>query len=200
MTSHWLYRPSRLGLLALVGVFSSVAFAHAQANFAAPSQAEALSAAANASPKLAKAMAKELGSTPEQAAGMAGALFSIAKSLLKPEDFDKVAKAVPGMDALLATVPPDTAGTPTASSLLPTPGFASSSAAPISTSTPASSSMPVTMAAPGGIGSAISILSKMGINPAMIGKAIPFLTEYLKKNGGKAVSGMLGQVFKSEKK
>jgi hypothetical protein len=37
----------------------------------------------------------------------------------------------------------------------------------------------------------------MGINPAMLAKAVPFLTGYLKKNGGKAVGGLLGQVFKT---
>jgi len=59
--------------------------------------------------------------------------------------------------------------------------------------------MPVTMAAPNGVASAISALSKMGINPAMLAKAIPFLSGYLKKNGGNAVGVLLGQVFKTGK-
>src|SRR5262245_64474205 len=71
---------------AIVGVLSSATAAHGQTNFDAP-QTEALSAAAKASPDFLKSLAKELGSTPEQAAGAAGVLFTIAKALLKPEDF-----------------------------------------------------------------------------------------------------------------
>ena len=194
MASHGLYRVSSLAGYALVVVFSSATFAHAQSDARTLSSSEALSTAAKASPKLVKDLAKELGSTPEEAAGMAGALFSIAKSFLKPEDFAQVAKAVPGMDALLAAVPQDAPGTSAEPAVRLTPGFASSSAAPISVPP-----TPVTMAAPNGVASAISVLSKMGINPAMLGKAIPFLAGYLKKNGGKAVEALLGQVFKTGK-
>ena len=61
----------------------------------------AQSAAAKASPELVGTLSKEIGATPEQAAGAAGSLFGVAKSRLKPEEFSKVAAAVPGMDALL---------------------------------------------------------------------------------------------------
>jgi len=33
----------------------------------------------------------------------------------------------------------------------------------------------------------------------MITKAIPFLTGYLKKNGGKGIGALIGQVFKTGK-
>ena len=208
MTSHCLYRVSSLALCTLVGVFSSVTFAYAQSNAGTLPQPEALSTAVKASPKLVKQMAKELGSTPEQAAATAGVLFSVAKSFLKPEEFDQVSKAVPGMNALLATVPQPIAGTAGEPALFLTPGFGSSFSSPISssppgsaptTSSPNSSQMPVTMAAPTGVESAISVLSKMGINPGMLAKAIPFLSGYLKKNGGNAASVLLGQVFKTGK-
>src|SRR5688500_1024200 len=61
----------------------------------------AAAAAAKASPALVEALGKEIGASPEQAAGAAGALFGLAKSRLKPEEFSQVATAVPGMDALL---------------------------------------------------------------------------------------------------
>src|SRR4029453_16761909 len=72
------------------------------------SQAQApatAASAANASPELVGALSKELGATPDQAAGAAGSLFGIAKSRLKPEEFSKVAAAVPGMDSLLKAAP-----------------------------------------------------------------------------------------------
>ena len=62
-------------------------------------------AAAKASPALVDTLAKELGSTPAQAAGAAGSIFSVAQSRLKPEEFSQIAKAVPGMDALLKAAP-----------------------------------------------------------------------------------------------
>ena len=206
MTSYCLYRVSSLALCTLVAVFSTVTFAHAQSDAGTLSQAAALSTAVKANPEFVKEMAKELGSTPEEAAATAGVLFSIAKSFLKPEEFEQVAKAVPGMEALLAAVPQDVAGTSGETAVLPTPGFGSSTSSPISppaSSPTTSSEMPVLMAAPNGaangIASAISALSKMGINPAMLAKAIPFLSGYLKKNGGNMASVLLGQVFKTGK-
>jgi hypothetical protein len=46
-----------------------------------------------------------MGSSPEQAAGAAGTLFGIAKSRLSSDQFAQIAKAVPGMDALLNAAP-----------------------------------------------------------------------------------------------
>ena len=66
---------------------------------------QAASAAASASPELIGDLSKELGSTPEQAAGAAGALFGVAKSRLKPEEFSQISTAVPGMDSLLKAAP-----------------------------------------------------------------------------------------------
>jgi hypothetical protein len=171
-----------------------VTFADAQSFAGTLPQGEALSAAVKANPTLVEEMAKDLASTPEEAAATAGVLFSVAKSFLKPEEFDQLSKVVPGMSALLAVVPQNVAGASTQPALLPTPGFASSASSATTAST-----MPVTNAMPTGVESAISTLSKMGINPAMLAKAIPFLTGYLKKNGGDVVGGLLGQVFKTGK-
>src|SRR5215510_11148238 len=55
--------------------------------------------------ELAGMIAKELKITPQQATGGAGALFGLAKTRLKPEDFSKLSSAVPGMDGLLKAAP-----------------------------------------------------------------------------------------------
>src|SRR5689334_22396744 len=55
--------------------------------------------------ELADMIAKELKVTPKQATGGAGSLFGLAKTRLSPEDFSKVASAVPGMDGLLKAAP-----------------------------------------------------------------------------------------------
>src|SRR6185436_11710796 len=62
-------------------------------------------AAAKANPELISSLSKEMGSTPEQSAGAAGALFGLAKSRMKEDEFSQVSKAVPGMDALLKAAP-----------------------------------------------------------------------------------------------
>jgi hypothetical protein len=188
MTLHLPHPVSCLAFCAIAGVFALPIEARAQADFGTPPQSEALSHAAKASPKLVKALAKELDSTPEQAAGAAGVIFAVAKVLLPPEDFGEVAKAVPKDE-------PGTTGAPAASpGSTFTPGFASSSP-----STPAASTPGVTMAASGGMASVFGGLSKLGIKPEMIAKAVPFLSGYLKKNGGKAVGAVLGSVFKTGK-
>ena len=204
MTPSRLHRISWIAACAIVGVFSSATAAHGQTNFNAQ-QTEALSAAAKASPDFVKGLAKELGSTPEQAAGAAGVLFTIAKALLKPEDFAQVEKAVPGMNALLAAVPADALGTSGATSALPgesfTPiaGFSSSSpsATTLPASTPASAGTPI--AAQNWIGSAITGFMKMGIKPDMIAKAGPYLSGYLKKHGTAGLGSLIGGLLKTSK-
>ena len=62
-------------------------------------------AAAKANPELITSLSKELGSTPAQSAGAAGALFGLAQSRMKPDEFSQVSKAVPGMDSLLKAAP-----------------------------------------------------------------------------------------------
>src|SRR5262245_17792226 len=193
MSPYRVHRLSCVAVCALVGLFSAATAASAQVDFGTPSAAEALSTAVKASPELVQGLAKELGSTPEQAAGAAGVLFGIAKSLLKPEDFAAVSKAVPGMDALLAAVPPGAVGTSGEPAARPgstlTPGFASSSS-----STPAMS-----MAPSDGMASAFAGFSKLGIKPEMVAKAVPFMSGYLKKYGGAAVGSLLGGLFKMGK-
>ena len=192
MTADCLHRFACVAVCTIVGLLSSPTAARAQVDLKTPPEAESRSAAVKANPELVQGLAKELGSTPEQAAGVAGVLFGVAKSLLKPEDFAAVSKAVPGMDALLAAAPPAAAGTSgepamrTGSTF--TPGIASSS-----------SSTAMTMAPTDGMASAISGLSKLGIKPEMLLKALPFLSGYLKRFGGADLGALLGGLFKTGK-
>ena len=201
MTPSRLPRISCIVVVAIFALFSSATAARAQPEFLTQPQTAALSTAAKASPEFVEGLAKELGSTPEQAAGAAGVLFTIAKSLMKPEDFAQVEKTVPGMSALLAAVPADVAGTSGGSAAAPasmplTPGFASSSSSASAVTAPASG-VPIT--ASNWIGSAISGFMKMGIKPDMIAKAVPYLSGYLKKHGTAGLGSLLGGLLKTPK-
>ena len=129
--------------------------------------------AAKASPDLVGALSKELGSTPEQAAGAAGALFGVAKSQLKADQFSQISKAVPGMAALLKAAPSGAVGTSGAmGSLTKMAGSAS------------------------GLASAASAFTKLGLKPEMVAQAVPILTQFVTKSGGADVGKLLAGVLK----
>jgi hypothetical protein len=144
--------------------------AHAGArDQAAASISKAAADAAKASPDLVGELSKEMGSSPEQAAGAAGALFGIAKSQLKANEFSQVAKAVPGMDALLKAAP--------------AMGGAGGSAMS-------------QMGSMAGLAAAASSFSKLGLSPEMVSKAVPVLTQFVTKKGGANVGSLLAGVLK----
>jgi Protein of unknown function VcgC/VcgE (DUF2780) len=97
-------RHTCLGIVVLVAISVSTA-GMLQAAPSALQTATDAAAAAKASPELVGALSKEIGATPEQAAGAAGALFGVAKSRLKADEFSQIATAVPGMDSLLKAAP-----------------------------------------------------------------------------------------------
>jgi hypothetical protein len=134
--------------------------------------AEALSAAAKASPALVGQLSKEMGSTTDQAAGAAGALFGLAKSRMKADDFSKVSKAVPGMDLLLKAAPALAGGGGAAGAMSQMAGSAS------------------------GLAAAASAFSKLGLSPDMVSKAVPILTSFVSKGGGADVGKLLAGVLK----
>ena len=70
-----------------------------------PGSTLAQTPAGGGSSELVSQLAKEIGGTAKQAEGAAGSLFRLAKSRMTPENFGKVASAVPDMDKLLAAVP-----------------------------------------------------------------------------------------------
>jgi hypothetical protein len=162
-----------LGCIALL-LTAVTAAARDEGPGAAQKTTAATAAGAQASPELVGALSKELGSTPEQAAGAAGALFGVAKTRLKPAEFSQVSNAVPGMGALLKAAPATggvgAVGTAGAMSAL------SGSAA--------------------GLAGAASAFSKLGLNPAMVSKAVPVLTSFVSKSGGADVGKLLAGALK----
>lgn len=127
--------------------------------------------AAKASPELVGALSKELNATPEQAAGAAGALFGVAQSRLKPDEFSQVSKAVPGMSALLKAAPATGKGG-------------------------AAGGLSQLAGASAGLASAASAFSKLGLKPELVSKAIPVLTSFVSKSGGADVGKLLAGVLK----
>jgi hypothetical protein len=133
---------------------------------------EAARAATKASPELVGELSKGIGATPEQAAGAAGALFGVAKSRLAPDQFSQVANAVPGMDLLLKA-------SPAASEVAGTTGALSQLAA-----------------SAGGLATAATAFSKLGLKPDLVAKAVPILTSFVTKSGGANVGNLLAGVLK----
>jgi hypothetical protein len=134
------------------------------ATIQAPAEA---AAAAKASPELVDTLSKEIGATPEQAAGAAGALFGVAKSRLKAEEFSQVAKAVPGMDSLLKAAPATGAATGASGALSQLGGSA------------------------GGLATAASAFSKLGLKPDMVAKAVPVLTSFGGRQAARTLEAFL---------
>jgi hypothetical protein len=159
----------RRGLI-LATVFAVATVATADARQAGAAAAKA----AAASPELVGALAKELGSTPEQAAGAAGALFGVAKSRLKAEEFSQVSSAVPGMASLLSAAPALSGATGTS-------GVAGAAGALKSASA---------------LAGAASAFSKLGLKPELVSKAIPVLTSFVTKSGGANVGSLLAGALK----
>jgi hypothetical protein len=98
-------------------------------------------------------------------------LFGVAQSRLKPEEFGRVSKAVPGMSALLKAAPKaDTGGI--GGALSKATGSAS------------------------GLAAAASAFSKLGLKPDLVSKAVPVLTSLVSKSGGADVGTLLAGVLK----
>jgi uncharacterized protein VcgC/VcgE DUF2780 len=130
-------------------------------------RAQTTGAEGTANPQLVGDLAKQLNATPKQAEGAAGALFGLAKSRLKADDWTKVAGAVPGMDGLLAAAPAMDA----ASAL---PGGKSAA----------------------GLGAVAGAFTKLGLSPSLASKAVPVLTQFVSKSGGADVGKLLAGALK----
>ncbi|HEU4937157.1 MAG TPA: DUF2780 domain-containing protein [Vicinamibacterales bacterium] len=162
-----------VGCVALVVGFTSSSLQASQEAKKAGGFSTDAALAAKASPDLVGALSKELGSTPEQAAGAAGALFGVAKSQLKADEFSQISKAVPGMAALLKAAPAGAVGTSGAmGSLTKMAGSAS------------------------GLAAAASAFTKLGLKPEMVAQAVPILTQFVTKSGGADVGKLLAGVLK----
>lgn len=149
-------------------VVSYVANGHARV----PQAPATAAAAAKASPELVSALSKEMSATPEQSAGAAGALFGLAKSRLKADQFSQVAAAVPGMNSLLGAAPPAASSGGVTGALGKLGGSA------------------------GGLASVASSFTSLGLSPEMVAKAVPIVTSFVTKSGGADVGKMLAGVLK----
>jgi hypothetical protein len=136
---------------------------------AALGQAPAMTQEKTPSPELVGMLTKDLNVTPKQAAGGAGALFNLAKTRLKPDQFSQVAAAVPGMDGLLKAAPA-AGGLPGLGSALP--------------------------GAESGLAPAVAAFQKLGLSPDMVGKFVPLLTKFVGSKGGADVASLLGGALK----
>jgi len=119
------------------------------------------------SPELVGALTNQLGVTQDQATGGAGALFGLAKSRLKPEEFSQVSDAVPGMDGFLQAAPKQGGG-----SALGSLGSALSGES-------------------GGLSSIVGAFGSLGLSPDMVSKFIPVITQFVQSKGGASVSSLL---------
>src|SRR5215218_7921665 len=149
--------------ITLLAVLLFVCFGAASAQLPKPlpkaqSPATQVKGLTNPSPELVGKLTKELSITPEQAIGGSGALFGLAKSRLKPEDFTKVSDAVPGMDGLLKAAPKPKGGSMAALGALSTvlPGKA------------------------GGLASVATSFKSLGLSPEMAVKFVPVMTKFVK--------------------
>jgi hypothetical protein len=128
----------------------------------------------NPSPELVGQLTKELPITQEQAVGGSGAIFGLAKSRMKPEEFGKVSSAVPGMDGLLAAAPQS----------------------PLGAASPLGS---IGSALPGGVGGLAPLagsFKSLGLSPDMAAKFIPVLTNFVGAKGGAGTASLLTGALK----
>jgi hypothetical protein len=139
---------------------------------AAQAGTDTASAAAKASPELIGALSKKIGATPEQAAGAAGALFGLAKSRLEPDQFSKLAQAVPGMDSLLKAAPAAEGAGASGGALEQIAGKV------------------------GGLPAVASAFSKLGLKPEMAPKAAAALVSFVTKSGGSGLGKVLAGALK----
>jgi hypothetical protein len=179
-----------------------------------PAQLPQATEAQNPSPELIDNLTKELSITPAQAIGGSGALFGLAKSRLKPEEFAKVSDAVPGMDGLLKAAPkPASAGGLGAMSNAMSgqagglgamsgvlPGKAGALGA-IKEVLPgktggADAVSSVLPGKPGGLASVDDSFKSLGFSPDMAGKFVPIMTKFVEAKGGASVGNLLSGALK----
>ncbi len=117
----------------------------------------------------------QLGVNNEQAAGGAGAIFSVAKDAMKPENFGLLKEAVPGMEQLLNAAP----------ALGGNSGLLGAA----------------TNMLGGGNNSITSMLGpvfqSLGMDSSMVSQFVPIILQYVQTQGGEQLMGMLQQAIGS---
>jgi hypothetical protein len=119
-----------------------------------------------------------LGVTTPQAEGGAGAIFSYAKQKVSPDEFTKVAGAVPEMDSLLKAAP-QTQTSGLGKAIGGTSSMLGGGAAKV-----------------GGLASVGDSFSKLGMQPEMVNKFIPTILQYVESNGGATAKNILAAALK----
>jgi hypothetical protein len=117
-------------------------------------------------------LVNKLNVTETQAAGGAGAIFSAAKSKMTPDDFTKVSKALPGIDALMAAAP-SSGGANGLSSVLG--GFSGSA---------------------GQLADLAGAFGKLGLESTMVGKYVDIILQYADSEAGQAVKTLLEKALR----
>src|SRR5690242_7121191 len=139
-----------------------------------PSPISQAAGATSPSPELIGNLTKELSITPEQALGGSGALFGLAKTRLKPDEFAKVSDAVPGMDGFLNAAPKPSMGGAGALGAMggALPGKA------------------------GGLASVAGSFKSLGLSPGMASRFVPIMTKFAEAKGGAGVGNLLSGALK----
>jgi len=106
----------------------------------------------------------------DQAKGGAGALFEMAKEELPADDFGKISDVVPGMDALLGSVP----------------SIGGQKTSMLGKAAKGLTGMPKVQAA----------FDKLGISQDKVALFTPVIVNYVEDKGGKVLGDLLGKVFK----
>jgi hypothetical protein len=164
----------RLSIMCVLALLSSVS-AFAQT---APTQP---AIAQTANPELVGKLTRALGATPKQAEGAAGSLFAAAKSRMKPQDWSRVARVVPGLSGLLKSAPSVGVADKTASDL-------GSLANAVGLGGAAGELGTIAMVA--------AAFQKLGLNPELAAQAASIITNYVKQKGGVRVAQLLSGALK----
>ncbi len=125
----------------------------------------------------------------------------MAKVKLSPEDYSKLAGAIPGASDYL-TAAAAAGVVPSAEVAVTPPAVAADSIAPIpgvsadSATTGAAAAVEGATAAPSaGMGALTSTFSKLGIPPEAASQFVPVLTDYVGKVGGPETANLLKGLF-----
>jgi hypothetical protein len=116
-------------------------------------------------------LSSNLGVTEKQATGGAGSIFNVAKQKLSAGDFAQVAKAVPGIDNMMAAAPKSEGAT----------GMLGG----------ASSLFGGSAASVDKVASLTGSFSQLGMNAGMVNKFTPIILDYVKSKGGEQTMKIL---------
>jgi hypothetical protein len=116
-------------------------------------------------------LSSQLGITKDQAQGGAGSIFQVAKQNLSAKDFSSVAKAIPGIDQMMAAAPKMKESSGTLGAVSSMMGGKSNTL--------------------GGMAGLTQSFEKLGLSSDMVQKFTPIILDYVKNKGGEHVMSLL---------